>query len=138
LYYGVSAGPGDVAVLDEQTGVLFTGGLLDYKRIPDVQDSDLQGWSNALRALRGLPVKVVVPGHGPAGPASAITDVERYLAQLQTRVLALLQAGTSLLDVGTAATLPEFAQWDQYSTVHRRNASVVYLRLEREQMFSQH
>src|ERR1035437_6973630 len=40
LYYGHSSGPGDVAVLDEQTGVLFAGGLLDNLRIPDVQDSD--------------------------------------------------------------------------------------------------
>ena len=137
LYFGHSAGPGDVAVFDEQTGVLFAGGLLDYQRIPDVQDSDLAGWSQALAALAGLPVQKVVPGHGPVGPASAISDAQRYLVQLQARVLALLHAGTSLLDVGMAATLPDFASWEQYSTIHRRNASVVYLRLEREQMFSQ-
>ncbi len=136
LYYGHSAGPGDVAVFDEQTGVLFAGGLLDYQRIPDVQDGDLAAWSQALLALERLPVHRVVPGHGPAGPPSAIADGARYLAQLQSRVRDLLQAGTSLLDVGLAAALPDFAGWDQYSTIHRRNASVVYLRLEREQMDS--
>ena len=41
LYFGHSSGPGDVAVLDAQSGVLFAGGLLDHLRIPDVQDSDL-------------------------------------------------------------------------------------------------
>ncbi|NVO05250.1 MAG: MBL fold metallo-hydrolase [Rhodoferax sp.] len=135
LGYGHSAGPGDVAVLDEQTGVLFAGGLLDYQRIPDVQDSDLPAWSAALQALQALPLTAVVPGHGPVGPPDAIAAVARYLAQLQQRVLALMQTGTSLLDVGAAASLPEFAAWDQYRTVHRRNAAVVYLRLEREHLF---
>jgi glyoxylase-like metal-dependent hydrolase (beta-lactamase superfamily II) len=72
LYYGHSSGPGDVAVLDVQTGVLFAGGLLDHLRIPDVQDSDLEGWTRALQALRGLPIKAVVPGHGPVASVKAI------------------------------------------------------------------
>ena len=44
LYFGHSSGPGDIAVLDMQTGVLYAGGLLDAQRIPDIQDSELAGW----------------------------------------------------------------------------------------------
>ncbi|MDO8251959.1 MAG: MBL fold metallo-hydrolase [Rhodoferax sp.] len=134
LYYGHSSGPGDVAVLDVQTGALFAGGLLDHLRIPDVQDSDLDGWTRALRSLGELPVKVIVPGHGPVGSAGVIDSVGRYLTQLQTRLLALLQSGASLLDVPDAAELPEFAHWDQYEIIHRRNASNLFVRLEREQL----
>jgi glyoxylase-like metal-dependent hydrolase (beta-lactamase superfamily II) len=135
LYYGHSSGPGDVAVLDVQSGVLFAGGLLDHLRIPDVQDSDLDGWASALQALRGLPIKVVVPGHGPAASARVIDSVERYLAQLQARVVSLLRSGAALSEVPDAAVLPEFARWDQYETIHRRNASILFVRFEREQMF---
>ncbi len=137
LYFGHSSGPGDVAVFDEQTGTLFAGGLLDHQRIPDVQDSDLDGWSAALQALRAVPVKTIVPGHGPAAPRSAIDATERYLAQLRTRLLALLQSGAALSEVPDATVLPEFARWDQYDTIHRRNASVLFVRFEREQMFKQ-
>ena len=137
LYYGHSSGPGDVAVLDDQTGVLFAGGLLDHFRIPDVQDSDLGGWTRALRSLRELPIKVIVPGHGPVGSARVINSVDRYLALLQARLLELLQSGASLLDVPDTATLPEFALWDQYETIHRRNASNLFVRFEREQLFKQ-
>lgn len=134
LYYGHSSGPGDVAVLDAQSGVLFAGGLLDQLRIPDVQDSDLDGWTRALQALRRSPITAVVPGHGPLASAGVIDSVERYLARLQTRLLELLQAGAALSEVPRALELPEFAHWDQYETIHRRNASILFVRMEREQL----
>lgn len=138
LYHGHSSGPGDIAVLDERTGVLFAGGLLDNQRIPDIQDCDLEGWRGALAALRQLGARTVVPGHGPAAPApEAIAAVERYLAQIEAKVLQLLKAGVALSAVADRTELPGFKGWDQYDTVHRRNASIMYLRLEREQMFKQ-
>jgi glyoxylase-like metal-dependent hydrolase (beta-lactamase superfamily II) len=135
LYYGHSSGPGDFAVFDVRSRVLFGGGLLDAQRVPDIQDSDLEGWKAALRELRELRPHRVVPGHGAAAPATSIATVERYLAQLEQRVRTLVSTGTSLLHVGEAGELPEFERWDQYDTIHRRNASIAYLRFERELMF---
>lgn len=135
LSFGHSSGPGDSAVLDVRSGVLFAGGLLDVGRIPDIQDSDLQGWRHALRELRESRFSRVVPGHGAAATALAITSVERYLAALEARVRELLASATSLLDVPEACELPEYQAWDQYDTIHRRNASVAFLRFERELMF---
>lgn len=137
LYFGHSSGPGDVAVLDERTGVLFAGGLLDHLRIPDVQDSDLDHWTEALQGLRTLPLRAIVPGHGPLAPPAAIDTEQRYLAQLRTRLMALLNSGTALSEVPDESALPEFARWDQYDTIHRRNASILFVRFEREQMFRQ-
>jgi hypothetical protein len=37
--------------------------------------------------------------------------------------------------VPDALALPEFALWDQYGTIHRRNASILFVRFERDQMF---
>ena len=135
LYFGHSSGPGDIAVLDVKTGVLYAGGLLDAQRIPDIQDSDLAGWNQALRDLRGLNLAQVVPGHGAASSASLIMSVERYLTQLETRTRSLVAAGSSLLNVSEDAELPEFERWDQYDTIHRRNAAIAFLRFERDLMF---
>src|SRR4029079_7465327 len=41
----------------------------------------------------------------------------------------------SLSEAPEAAGLPDFAAWDQYDTIHRRNASIVYIRLERELLY---
>jgi glyoxylase-like metal-dependent hydrolase (beta-lactamase superfamily II) len=130
LYYGHSSGPGDVAVLDERTGTLFAGGLLAYRRIPDVFDSDLAGWLKALDAFPA--VQRIVPGHGPVTDAAAVTSVKRYLTRLQTRLIELLESGAPLSEVPDLAALPEFQDWDQYESTHRRNASVVFVRLERD------
>jgi len=137
LYFGHSSGPGDVAVLDRQSGVLFAGGLVDAQRIPDAQDSEIDGWLRGLRALRAQPASVIVPGHGPATDARAIDAQENYLRQLDDRVRALLQAGTALSAVPDAAGLPYFAGWDQYQTQHPRNASMLFVRLQREQLQQQ-
>ena len=135
LSFGHSSGPGDSAVFDVRSSALFAGGLLDVQRIPDIQDSDLQGWRKALGELRELRPTRVVPGHGPAAAAQAIASVEHYLAALELRVRAMLASGTSLLDVAEACELPEYQTWDQYDIIHRRNASVAFLRFERELMF---
>lgn len=136
LYFGYSSGPGDVAVLDEQTGVLFAGGLLDNQRIPDVQDGDLAGWVQALHALRAMPLQRIVPGHGAPGGLPMVNAEERYLLQLQDRVATLLQQGRPLQDIADAASLGDFADWDGYDTVHQRNAAAVYLRLERAKLLA--
>jgi len=139
LYFGHSSGPGDIAVLDPHSGVLFAGGLLDAQRIPDAQDGETEGWLRALQALRGQPAALIVPGHGPVvTDAGAIDAEERYLRGLDARVRELLQAGAALSAVPDAASLPEFAGWDQYDTQHRRNASSLFVRLQREQLQQQH
>ena len=135
LYFDHSSGPGDIAVLDVQTRTLFAGGLLDWKRIPDIQDSDLQGWHRALGTLRQMPLDSIVPGHGPKAGRAAIDAVDRYLTRLEARVLELLKSGAALSEVPDAAALPGFQDWDQYETIHRRNASVLFVRQERQRMF---
>jgi glyoxylase-like metal-dependent hydrolase (beta-lactamase superfamily II) len=134
LHFGHSSGPGDIAVYDPRARALFAGGLLDAQRIPDVFDSDLPRWHEALRSLQALPLDVIVPGHGPSGSKRIVTMIERYLEQLSARARALLKAGAPLSEVPDSTALPDFAAWNQYDTVHRRNAALVYLRFEREQL----
>lgn len=132
LGFGHSSGPGDVAVLDEATGTLIAGGLADVGRIPDVQDADLPGWQHALTQLQALPLQRLVGGHGPAAPAAqALDDLQAYLRQLDARTRALAIAGAALSEVPDACTLPAFTAWDQWDTIHRRNASILFLRHER-------
>ncbi|CAD5372148.1 MBL fold metallo-hydrolase [Rubrivivax sp. A210] len=131
---GHSSGPGDIAVLDVRTRSLFGGGLLDQGRIPDIQDSRLDGWHLALAGLRTLRPEVIVPGHGAASAPELIDTVERYLLRLERREAALLTSGTALSEVPDASELAEYRGWDQYDTIHRRNASILFLRLEREQL----
>jgi glyoxylase-like metal-dependent hydrolase (beta-lactamase superfamily II) len=128
---GHSSGPGDLALLDDTTATLVAGGWIDARSIPDVQDAHWPGWREALALARSTQPRQVLPGHGPVGGPAQIDGVLRYLAQLEQRTAELLREGVALSDVADRTDLPEFAQWDQYDTIHRRNASLVFLRQER-------
>lgn len=130
-HHGHASGPGDSTAYDVRSGTLFAGGLLDNRRIPDIQDGDLEAWRQALAGLRSLRINTIVPGHGPAAEPDLVRVNDLYLAQLERRCAALLKAGAALSEVPDAAELPEFSRWDQYDTVHRRNAALMFLRLER-------
>lgn len=70
----------DLAVFDEATGSLFAGDLVFFERAPTMPDADLPAWLDALDRLAQLPVRVLVPGHGPVVRGTqAIAQTRDYL-----------------------------------------------------------
>jgi glyoxylase-like metal-dependent hydrolase (beta-lactamase superfamily II) len=132
-----TASAGATALLDETSGTLFAGALLDAQTVPDIQDADLAAWGAARKALRAHRVQRIVPGRGPLGDHAITDGVDRYLQDLQTAVDAFVKAGKPLSDVADGVELPAYAQWDRYESTHRRNASILYLRRERALIFEE-
>lgn len=129
-HFGWAQTPGDLAVLDPASGVLFAGALVSIGRLPDLRDADLEGWQRALVALQQLAFERLVPGYGPVGTRADIAPVAAYLQALRERVAALLEAGTSLSEAIEAVPVPRDANGSLDESVHRRNVQQVYLRLE--------
>ena len=134
LYLGWASTPGDLAVFDRATGTLFAGGLVAVNRIPEIRDCDFEGWIRALDMLRDLPVKRVVPGHGPVSGADAPRSTAGYLRALDEKIKALYARSSSLLESVDNAALPAYAAWAMYATTHRQNALHRYLQLEIEEL----
>jgi glyoxylase-like metal-dependent hydrolase (beta-lactamase superfamily II) len=130
FHFGWAATPGDIAVLDRTSGTLFAGGLVSAGRIPEIRDSDFEGWLRALDQLQGLSPAHVIPGFGPPSPAGVIAATGSYLRDLDARMQALYARSTSLLESVDNAGLPAYAGWQLYSTLHRQNAQHRYLQLE--------
>lgn len=93
----------DLAVFDEATGTLFAGDLVFFERAPTTPDADIAPWLAALDRLAQLPVRVLVPGHGPVvrGP-EAIAQTRDYLLWVQS---ALREAAAHGLDMNEAMQL---------------------------------
>jgi glyoxylase-like metal-dependent hydrolase (beta-lactamase superfamily II) len=132
LHFGWASTPGDLAVFDRASGVLFAGGLVSVGRIPELRDADLRGWISALQQLEKLPIKWVIPGHGPVSTAQQMTQTRNYLTALEAKVRALYKKGVGLTDTIAQAQLPDFASWNLYALIHPQNVQHVYLRLENE------
>ena len=130
LHYGWAATPGDLAVLDRDSGVLFAGGMVSVRRIPELRDGRIDGWLQALDRLEQVGARIVLPGHGePAGPA-AIDEMRAYLLALRDQAGALYDSGASLMDAVDNADLPGYRDWAMYPATHRRNVQQRYLELE--------
>jgi glyoxylase-like metal-dependent hydrolase (beta-lactamase superfamily II) len=131
LYFGRGSAPGNLAVFDHRTGVLFTGGLVSIGRIPRLRDGDLDGWIDALNKLAAHGATLIVPGHGPVGPPATAGQTRDYLLALEQTVERLFAKGASLEATLDAADLTTFSDWSLYPTLHRENVQELYLRFER-------
>jgi glyoxylase-like metal-dependent hydrolase (beta-lactamase superfamily II) len=130
IYLGWASTPGDLAIFDRDSGVLFAGGLVSVGRIPDIRDSDFEGWQRALHQLEGYKAARIVPGHGPVSGPGAITETADYLDALDRVVKSLYAESSSLMESVEKAVLPAYRDWSMYATTHRQNALHRYLQLE--------
>ena len=123
----------DLSVFDTATATLFAGDLLFMTRIPAI-DGSLKGWLDVLAALRGIPAKQVVPGHGPAASSwpDALDDQERYLRTLLEDVREILAQGGTMEQAVERAGGSERGRWLLFDDYHDRNVVTAFAELEWE------
>ena len=134
IHPGWAATPGDLMVLDEATGTLFTGSVASQDQVPLLRDGRLADWIAALDAVAALAPRAVVPGHGPVPAPGAVRATREYLVELDRVVRRLYDSGASLIEAIDRAELPGFAHWAGYGSVHRKNVQQLYLSLELEEL----
>lgn len=121
----------DLTVVDEETGILFTGDLIFDQHIPAL-DGSLRGWQAVLAEMASLPATRIVPGHGgpilnwPAGGA----EVERYLRVLEQDTHSAIDQGQRLGDAVNQIAASEAQHWHLFDEINARNATVAYTELE--------
>ncbi|RCS24464.1 quinoprotein relay system zinc metallohydrolase 2 [Phyllobacterium salinisoli] len=123
----------DLTVLDEKTGVLFTGDLCFIRHLPTL-DGSLTGWIAQLEALKAIRAKIAVPGHGPV-PAKwpdALEDERRYFEVLTHDIRQAIAAGVPLAMAIRTAAESERGNWHLFDAYNVRNATAAYAELEWE------
>ncbi len=132
VHHGWAASPGDIAVFDRATGVLFAGAMVAQDRIPSLRDAEVTNWIQALQKLKAMPITRVVPAHGPVADPRSIDSTEQYLQSLLDATRLRFESGATLVDSMQQLELPAFRQWALYPTLHPQNVQRVYLKLERD------
>jgi glyoxylase-like metal-dependent hydrolase (beta-lactamase superfamily II) len=90
----------DLAVFDEATGTLFAGDLVFFDRAPTTPDADIAQWLAALDRLAQLPIRVLVPGHGPVVRGTeAIAQTRDYLQWVQATLRDAAERGLDMNEV---------------------------------------
>jgi glyoxylase-like metal-dependent hydrolase (beta-lactamase superfamily II) len=130
IFLGHSNAPGSLAIYDRVSGVLFSGDVFSFDRLPETREAKIDGWLAAIDSIKKLPVKQIVPGHGPVSKPGRMEEVSTYLRELKVQAEKLYRAGVSLGEVTNQAHLPAYSKWAMYDLLHRRNVFNLYLELE--------
>ena len=122
----------DLVLVDKSSGVVFAGGLVFAQRIPTTPHAQVGPWLQSLRAFAALPVKTLVPSHGPVrADASAVGQTQRYLQWIDGRFRQLAEQGAEMNEVLRSEVPAEFRAWAAFGTEYTRNVAHLYPRYER-------
>ncbi len=129
----------DLSVIDDASGLLWTGDLLFVERIPAL-DGSLPGWIAVLQAMGApgadrcaIPGRAI-PGHGPVavGWPDASQPMLRYLTTLRDGTRAVLRRGGTIEQAVASVGQGERGRWLLFDDYHARNVTTAYAELEWE------
>jgi len=101
----------DLALLDEQSGILIGGDLLFHNRAPSTPTADLGRWRESLKTLEALPHKGAIPGHGPYDPAGteAVSQTRDWIDWMEAALADAVTSGLDMVEAGNMPIPPRFA-----------------------------
>jgi quinoprotein relay system zinc metallohydrolase 1 len=121
----------DLAIFDHTTGVLFGGDLLFHQRAPTTPHARIGLWLASLERLASLPLRVVVPGHGPvARDATPLAQTRDYLAWLERSLAQGAAAGLDMTEMLARPLPPAFRQFAVEPEEYQRSVSHLYPAVE--------
>ena len=123
-------------LIERASGVAFVGGLVFAQRVPTTPHAQVPRWLASLDALERLPLRVLVPSHGPvqvgaAQAAEGIAQTRRYLTWLDRSFAAWAAQGWDMNEVLRAPVPEEFRGWAAFRTEYVRNVAHLFPVYER-------
>ena len=134
LHVGAAHTPGDLLVWIPGERVLFSGDIVYTQRLPAVLPiSRTKDWLEAFARIESMEPKIIVPGHGtPAALAQAHRETRDYLAHLRAESKRLFESGAGPTDAADRIDQSRWQHLENFAELHRRNAAMVFLEIERE------
>ncbi|MFA6015804.1 MAG: quinoprotein relay system zinc metallohydrolase 2 [Gallionellaceae bacterium] len=123
----------DMTVLDTKSNTLWTGDLLFIERTPSL-DGDIVGWLGVIKQLEDIQTSLTVPGHGTATTDghTALENEQRYLLTLLSDIRSAIKQGRDMDETIKTAAQSEQGKWVLFDIINRRNAAVLFPKLEWE------
>lgn len=123
--------PSDILVYIPKYRFLFTGNILfDDRMINFAEDSDMEGWLEAIKEIRTLHPKTIIMGHGYSTSKTAYMTTFTYLTALRAQVKKAYDEGIDLQDIMGHIKLDRYKKLLHFDDLNGKNVYNYYFDLE--------
>lgn len=123
---------GDMMVWLPEDGVLASGDILVHTINPNFRDGNVKSWIGVVDVdnLLELPLKTVMPGHGPLMQRQDVVEFRGLIADFYKTVEAIYKAGGAEADVRNKLDLAKWQRLGRYDEMMGGNINKVWLEVE--------
>jgi len=121
---------GDIAIFIPEEKVLVAGDIHFYKRTPGFQDASPLGNLAALKELKKLNPKHVIPGHGPVTDINGLQYMLTYIEKLESEVSRLFKDGLEDFEMNDKIKLGDYRNMSGFSSRFGINVNRMYAEIE--------
>ena len=121
----------DFAIFDETCATLYAGDLVFNARTLSTPHANIDEWITTLQAIKAIPFKVLVPGHGAISDShTPIEETIDYLTWLKKRLLDSYQSGLDITEVMELPIPKRFRNFSLARDEYRRSVHNLYPAIE--------
>ena len=102
---------GDILAYVPGEELIYTGDILFIEGHPILWVGPVGNWIAACDYMLGLPVDVVVPGHGPITDKRGVRAMREYLVYVRDEAKSRFDAGLSIYDAAMDISLADYDSW---------------------------
>ena len=120
MYLGKAHTSGDIFISLPAEKLMFTGDVIQDRRVPFLGDSYPAEWPETADRLAALPVERFVSGHGPIGNHQGIVESRDFIHDLVGNTRASIQEGRSESDASATvvnALSDKYSDWVGFDTL---------------------
>lgn len=131
-HYGQAHTRTDIMIEIKEDGVVFLGDNVTARRIPRMSDGNFRGNIESVDNILKTGARVWVPGHGPSGEASIVTEYRNYLDAVHKAAEQAFNEDLDSSDVKPLAleATREYSDWAGYEGEIGRQGAQAYLEVE--------
>lgn len=122
----------DIMIEVVEDSVVFTGDNVLNQTIARMEDATFKGSIAACDRIAAVKARHYVPGHGPSGDVSIVTNYRNYLATVFDNVKQQYDLGKADFEMkaGIAAKLKPYASWNRFDDQLGKHISLAVLEVE--------
>jgi cyclase len=121
---------GDMMIWLPDDQVLLSGDVMVNTVTPSFRDAKLKEWIKTLGEVQSLPVKTIVPGHGPLMSKQDAASMHQRMTSLYDGITAGVKAGLTDSEIRQKLDLGEWKKLHNFDEQMGNNINKAYLEIE--------